>query len=165
MKTKNFIYNMIKEFKLSTPLQTKDLEGNINKEYNVLYLSEPIPSKHRMITARLKQTFLSGMQGMQTKVMTDTQQPANVEKDEKEGEVDATTMKAFIYCCKDLDIDLFYNNFEKLLLNNVCFYDQDCKQQVLKKHIQDDLSFDDYENLIATYLASFFFTSWMTSLS
>lgn len=149
-------------FQLQTPIKVQlNVEGNNSfAEISDLYLLAPT-YKHRDHTIGLKKKFIEAVFAMANSTNRDE---AQSKVNDKDGFLDAKSIKAVLYAAKDFDIVSFFKKFEAFLLSEICFKDEDSKQKITGLEIQK-IDENDFEELLAKYLEAFFITSWMKTLS
>lgn len=149
-------------FTLEKPIKVSaNIDGkNEFIDLSEIHLSAPT-YKHRDLTLHLKKKFIEAIFAMTNSLNRDE---AEKQVNDEKGELDSKAIKAILYAAKDFDIVSFFKSFEKLLLSEVAFKDEEMKQKLTSLDLQK-LDESDFEELLAKYIEVFFITSWMKTLS
>lgn len=151
------------KFNLSSPIKAQlNIDGKHEiVDVDLLYCKAPT-YKHKDYTIDLKKRFIEAIFAMTNSLSRDEAQKA-VESDEDKT-MDAKSIKAVLFAAKDFDIVSFFKKFEKFLLADICFKDEEYKQTIKSLDLQK-MDETDFEELLAKYLEVFFIASWMKTLS
>jgi len=149
-------------FTLTIPIKVQvNIDGkNDFAEVSNLYLVAPT-YKHRDHTIGLKKKFIEAIFAMTNSL---AKEDAQKQVSDDKSQLDSKSIKAIIYAAKDFDIISFLKKFESFLLSEICFKDEELKQKITGLELQK-IDENDFEELLAKYLESFFIVSWMKTLS
>lgn len=149
------------EFELTTPIKNTYKGNHENKnellDCNKLYLKANTP-KHKEQTRELKRLFLRAM-ALMANTMRNNQRQEESEVSDKDSKLDKDWIKS-MFLIADIDLNLYFKIFKKFALKDICYTDKDFKH-LIKSDDFDNLSEDDEESLVASYLEVFFIHSWI----
>ena len=151
------------EFELSTPIkgiyQGNHSDNNKSVDCKKLYLKANSP-RHKEQTRELKRLFLRAVALMARELGNNKKSKEDEEDDNKkdDGKLDKAWILA-MFQLTDIDLNKYVKIFKRFALKDICYTDKDFKH-LIKSDDFDNLSEDDDENLIASYLEVFFIHSW-----
>lgn len=159
------------EFKLTEPIEIS-VNGDFVKADTIVCHSPS--AKRKRIASRLRQKFMRALMSMpEDKSSPEVKAAAKAKKEAAEAKAKAETeARGEVYIpaemtseeimqmlfMSSIDIDLFQDDFEKLILSAGVAQIED--KDLSTVHIEK-ISPDDYERFIGEYLANFFISSWM----
>ena len=159
-------------FTLENPIKTQIKVDGKNDILDVSELYLFCPSyKEKDKTLPIKQAFITAQTRLSF-AMADVMDSDSIEKrreeresSEEENKMDIQGIKMILFASGEqaININLFFNNFSKLL-KAVCFKDEEKTQPINDSEIQK-MDESDFENLIAKYIEVFFISSWTKTLS
>lgn len=152
----SLIFDLSKAIKVQLNVDGKNDFANIDK----IYLSAP-SFKNRDLTIGLKKKFIEAVFAMTASLPKDE---AQKQVNDDNGKLDAKSIKTILYAAKDFDILSFFKKFEKFLLDDIAFKDEEKKQKLFAGDLEK-LDESDFEELLAKYLEVFFIAFWMKTLS